>query len=185
MRTINLLFSVLLLTTLVSCGGAGTNGSEGFTTVESDLRDQFGDQAYYIELTITHNDAIGNIISTTVTKDPESLMMGQWTQTQGNWQQTAEVSIEIPEESKASDFMFQLGETVSLKKLSELVEQSKKNLTAEKDLSNPRLHMAMVKYPDTGEEKKAEYIVMLQPETGGTTFTYSYQLNGELIGMDY
>lgn len=186
MRTFNFIFLALLLSTLVSCGGGSdAANAEGFAAIEDDLHSKFGADAYYIELTITSTDNIGNIVSTTVTENPESLVMGEWTYNQGDWQETAEISIEIPEGTQASDFMFQLGEKVSLKKLGELVESSKASLTKEKDLQNPRLHMAMVKYPDTGEEKKAEYIVMLQPENGGTTFTYSYQLSGEFIEMDY
>lgn len=181
--TIGIFFTALLL---ASCGsGSESSNAEGFQEIENQIKSEFGDDAYYTEISITYNESIGNIVGVTVTKDPESMKMGQWNLTSGNWQQNSDISIEIPEGSKAADFMFQIGEIVSLEKLGELVEKSKEALSKEKDLKNPKLHMAFVKYPDTGEASKAEYIVMLQPETGGTFFTYSYQLDGTFIEMDY
>jgi hypothetical protein len=72
-----------------------------------------------------------------------------------------------------------------LKTLGGLVEKSITDLKAEKELEAPALHIAFIKFPDNGEVSNAEYVVMLQPGTGGTTFTYSYELDGSLIGMDY
>lgn len=111
--------------------------------------------------------------------------MGQWTFSLGNWNQTSEVTLEVPEGTKAADFMFQLGEKISLVKLGELVEKSSEQLKAEKDIENPRLEMAFVKYPKNGYVSDAQYIVKLQPENGGTSFTFSYKIDGSLIEMDY
>lgn len=183
--TFLLIFSTVFIT---SCGGGSTTkeaNAAGFSEIEKEINDKFGNAAYYTDLSITHNKSIGNIIGVTVTKNPESLKMEQWNQTQGKWNQIAEVTIEIPKGTKATDFMFQLNETLNLKKLGELVEQSKAQLTKEKKLENPKLHIAAVKYPDTGEISKAEYVVMLQPENGGSTFSFSYTLAGKLIKMDY
>lgn len=182
-QTIYILITVLLLS---SCGG-GTeaDNAEGFKEIEKHIIDEFSSEAYFTEISITQNKAIGNIVGVIVTKQPESLKMGQWNHTSGNWQQNSEITINIPAGTKAKDYMFQLGKEVSLIKLGELVEKSKESLTKEMDLKNPRLHMAFVKYPKTGEAAKAEYLVMLQPETGGTTYTYSYKLDGTFIEMDY
>jgi hypothetical protein len=186
MKTLKLTFALLAFATLVSCGSStATMDKEGFTSIESDLKSKFGDDAYYTELVISHIESIGNVISTTVTEDPSSLMMGEWSQSQGAWKQTSEITLETPEGTKAADFMFQLNDKINLKKLGELVETSMASLTAEKELENPNLHMAFIKFPDNGDVTNAEYVVMLQPATGGTTFTYSYKLDGELIDMKY
>lgn len=179
---------VLFSLCITSCGGGSAKQeatAAGFSEIENQLKDKFGNDAYYTDLSITYNESIGNIISVTVTKNPSSLKMEQWNQTQDNWNQTSDVTIEIPEGTKAADFMFQLNDAINLKKLGELVEQAKAKLSKEKSLTNPKLHMASIKFPDTGEVSKAEYIVMLQPENGGTTFSFSYTLAGELIKMDY
>lgn len=179
---------LVALTTLTSCGGGiGTQpiNAEGFGKIETQLKSKFGENAHYTDLTITYNAAIGNIVNATVTDTPESLKMGEWTFSNGNWVQTSEVFLELPEGTKATEFMFQLNEDASLHKLGELVEESKSLLTKDKNIENPMLHMALVSYPDNGDIAKAQFVVMLQPETGGTTFTYSYRLNGEFIEMDY
>ena len=183
--TILLLFSTLFL---ISCGGGSANQeatAEGFSNIEKDIKDEFGNDAYFTDLSILYNETIGNSISTTVTDDPETLKMGEWVQSQGNWKQTSEVMIEIPEGSKATDFMFQLNEKINLKKLGELVEKSKAQLTKEKNIEDPKLHIAYISFPKNGDVSKAEYAVNLEPKNGGTTFRFSYTLDGELIKMDY
>lgn len=180
-----LLFSVLLLS---SCGGNSSNQeatAAGFSEIENQIKEKFGSDAYYTDLSITYNKSIGNIIGVTVTENPESLKMAQWNNTQDNWTQNSDITVEVPQGTKAADFMFQLNETINLKELGELVEKSKAQLTKEKNLENPKLHIASIQFPDNGDSAKAEYLIMLQPENGGTTFSFSYTLNGELIKMDY
>jgi hypothetical protein len=182
------LIILMIAITLVSCGGDAAKqpaNANGFADIEKEVKSKFGDDAHYTELTIIYNESIGNSISTTVTDAPESLKMGQWTYSLGNWNQTSEVTLEIPEGTKAADFMFQLGEKISLGQLGELVEKSSGQLKAEKDIDNPRLEMAFIKYPKNGDVNDAQYIVKLQPENGGTSFTFSYQMDGSLIEVDY
>ena len=81
--------------------------------------------------------------------------------------------------------MFQLGDKINLTKLGELVETSKKKLTAEKQIENPRLSMAFVKIPRSQDISKAQYSVSLEPENGGTSFSFFYKLDGEFIEMNY
>lgn len=181
---------ILILCTVVlsSCGGGTAKQpatADGFAEIETELKNEFGEDAHYTELAIIYNESIGNSISTTVTDDPESMKMGQWTYSMGNWNQTSEITLEVPEGTRAADFMFQLNEKIGLEKLGELVEKSKDQLESEKDIDNPRFEMAFVKYPKNGNIEEAEYYVKLQPENGGTSFTFNYQLDGSFIEMDY
>ena len=100
-------------------------------------------------------------------------------------QQNSDITIEVPAGTKASDYMFQLGETISLSKLGALVEQSIQKLKDEKDIKNPILSIAGLNFPDNGDISKAQYVINLQPENGGTTFSFYYTLSGDLIKMDY
>ncbi len=178
----------MIVITLMSCGGSTSKqpaDAEGFGAIEKEIKSKFGENAYYTDLSITYNKSIGNIISVTVTDNPESLKMEQWILTQDTWTQNSEITLEVPEGSKAADFMFQLNEKINLTKLGELVEKSSKQLTAEKSIENPTLSMAFVKFPKNGDIAKAEYSVMLKPENGGTSFTFYYKLNSDLIEMDY
>ncbi len=187
MKTLKLI-AIVAMTTLMSCGGSTNKQSadaDGFGAIEKEIKNKFGDNAYYTDLAITYNKSIGNIITVTVTDNPESLKMGQWDQTQNAWKQNSEISLEVPQGSKAADFMFQLNEKINLSKLGGLVEKSSLQLSSEKNIENPALYMAFVKFPKNGDIAKAEYTVMLKPENGGTTFSFYYKLDGELITMDY
>lgn len=180
--------AVIVTVILMSCGGDSAKQpatADGFSEIEKGIKSEFGESAYFTDISIVYNKSIGNIVGVTATKDPSSLIMGQWNQTQGIWKQNQEISIEVPKGSKAADFMYQLDENINLSKLGELTEKSSKQLTAEKNIENPTLSMAYVKFPKNGDVSKTEYTVMLKPENGGTTFTFRYALNGELIKMDY
>ncbi len=188
LKNVNLLFALIVITALLSCGGGASKqpaSAEGFEAIEKEIKNKFGNDAYLTDLTITYNKSIGNIVGVTVTENPESLKMGQWNLTQDAWKQNQDISLEVPKGSKASDFMFQLNDKISLTKLGELVEKSKKQLQTEKELKNLALSMASILFPDNGNISKTEYLVNLQPEIGGTTFRFNYKLNGELIKMDY
>ena len=111
--------------------------------------------------------------------------MGQWDLAQGAWTERSEITLEVPEGTKAADFMFQLNENINLSKLGGLVQKSIKQLTAEKDIENPILSIAYVKFPKNGDLSKVEYTVTLEPENGGTSFSFFYKLNGEFINMNY
>tara|TARA_Y100000780_G_C13630050_1_gene396117 strand:- start:381 stop:962 length:582 start_codon:yes stop_codon:yes gene_type:complete len=179
---------LVLLLHVVSCSNSIQNQpatADGFQNIENVLKDQFGKDAYYTDLTITYNQSIGNIVGVTVTENPESLKMGQWNLTQDTWQQNSDITIEVPAGTKASDYMFQLGETISLSKLGGLVEKSIQKLKDEKNLENPTLSIASLNFPDNGDISKAQYVINLQPENGGTTFSFYYTVSGDLIKMDY
>jgi len=187
MKTIKFLLIAMIMIPFASCNNSNNEeaNAEGFSNLETEIKEKFGSDAYYTELNISYDKSVGNIISLTVTKDPKSLKMGQWNLLQGNWKQHSEISLELPEGTEASDFMFQLNEDINLSKMGELVEKSIEQLKKEKDLNNPVLNMAFIKFPKNGEIDKSEYVVMLNPENGGTTFTFNYTLKGELINMDY
>lgn len=188
MKVVKRIVIVAIIALLVSCGGSTSKQSankKGFTSIEKDIKSKFGEDAYFTDLTVTHNKSIGNIIGVTVTKNPESLKMGQWNNMQGNWKQNSEIALEVPQGTKASDFMFQLNDNINLSKLGELIEVSSKKLTDDKKIENPALSMAFIKFPKNGDTSKTEYVVMLNPENGGTTFTFRYALNGDFIKMDY
>ncbi|WP_146052864.1 hypothetical protein [Aquimarina sp. I32.4] len=188
MKVLKFTALVGVIITLLSCGGGASKqpaNAEGFAVIEEEIKSKFGDEAYFTHLSIAYNKSIGNMIGVTVTKAPESLKMGQWNLSQGNWTQNSEISLEVPEGTKAVDFMFQLNEKINLSKLGELVESSCKQLKEEKSIENPTLSMAQIKFPKNGDITKTEYVVIIIPENGGTNFIFSYELNGDFIGLNY
>lgn len=173
---------------LISCQGGISKqapNAKGFGAIEKEIKSKFGDNAYFTKITIMYDKSIGNSIALTVTDVPESLKMEEWIHSQNNWKQNSKITLEVPEGSKAADFMFQLDDKINLTKLGELIEKSKKQLTVEKNIENPSLDIAYVVFPKNGDISKADYNINLKPENGGTTFRFSYKLNGDLIKMDY
>jgi hypothetical protein len=177
--------AILSALTMASCGGSTeVANAEGFENLEKKIKDKFGKDAYYTKLSISNIKSLGNVINATVTEKPESLKMGEWILTSGKWNQTSEVTLEVPQGTKAADFMFQLGDKVNLTKLGDLVKNSLDALKKEKKI-DPVLNLASVIFPEDGDIKKAKYRVELKPKTGGTSFSYYYKLDGSFIEMDY
>ena len=185
---LGVLLLVLITALLTSCNGGSSKQpatAEGFAAIEKEINDKFGKNAFFTDLSVVFIEGIGNSISVTVTESPESLKMGQWDLSQNSWTQRSEVTLEVPENSLAKDFMFQLNDKINLIKLGSLVEQSIQKLKDEKDIKNPKLSIASINFPDNGDVSKANYSINLKPENGGTTFSFYYKLNGELEKMDY
>lgn len=177
-------FAAIIITGfMLSCSRSNSTdvSLEGFQKLEENLNDQFGKEAYYTELSITPIETLGNIVTTTVTKDPSSLKMGQWNNTQGDWNLTSDVALSIEGNAKASDFMFQLDEKINLKTLGKLVEQSMKKLITSHNLKNPKLDIAYINFPKDGNLKKMQYVLKLRPEHGGTAFDFFYDIKGNSI----
>lgn len=188
MKVLKFTVIVTVLIMLISCSGGTSKkpaNAEGFEAIEKEIKSKFGENAYFTNLNIIYNESLGNSIGVTVTEAPESLQMGEWLLSQDSWKQTSEITLEVPDGSKAANFMFQLNEKINLSKLGELVEKSSVQLKTEKNIKNSVLHIAFIKFPENGDITKTEYIVMLKPENGGTTFTFNYKLDGSLIEMDY
>ncbi|MEZ4796078.1 MAG: hypothetical protein R2785_02805 [Flavobacteriaceae bacterium] len=188
LKNVNLLTLLIAFAIFISCEKGINKQSataNGFSIIEKELKSKFGENAYYTDLLVIYNASIGNIISVTVSEVPESLKMEQWNASQGAWKQNQDISIEVPLGSKASDFMFQLNDTINLTKLGALVERSNSELITQKNIENPKLYIASIKFPKNGDVSKTEYIVVLKPEMGRTSFTFSYNIDEELIKIDY
>lgn len=185
MKSLMIAVTLFIGSMLFSCSTSTPGSEEDFLAIESDIKQEFGADAYYTNFVIMFNKTVGTMISTTVTDNPESLKMGEWNQSQGTWNQSAEVTLELPEGTKAVDFMFQLNDEINVKSLGKLVEKSKEKLMTEKDIKNPAVEMAFIQFPDNGDKSKAKYVVKLAPQNGGTSFSFFYDLNGEFIEMDY
>jgi len=183
-----LFLAALFCISLASCGGAGGgtggSGDVNFDKIESNLNKKFGDDAHYTNLSIAHVNNIGTIINTTVTDDPASLKLGEYTRLKGAWEQKADVTLELGS-GTAEDFMFNLTEDVSLTTLSELVDTSKKKLADEKDLADAHLKLAVLNVPNRGTKADMKYNIVLEPKNGGTSFNFTYTLDGTLDNFSY
>ncbi|MDR2498787.1 MAG: hypothetical protein LBD28_05040 [Tannerellaceae bacterium] len=172
------------LTVLTSCATNFSQDAAGFEQIQKTLKSKFGDKAYYTDLSVIFNKATGAIINVTQTSKPESLKLEEWTCMKGAWSQRADVTLEISD-GVPTDFMYQLSGKFELKNLGAMVEKSIKKLQEDKKIKNPQLEIAQMRTPDRGSVEDMRIIIILKPENGGTSFTYSYNLDGELLSEDY
>ncbi|MGH1386815.1 hypothetical protein [Kordia sp.] len=188
MKVINftMIVIVVVVLSLLSCDtSTHTQPADAiaFNAIEKVMKSEFGENACYTNLTISYNKTTGSSINTIVTNAPKSLKMEKWNSTQNIWKKTSDIFIEVPNGTKAKDFMFQLNDTINLSTLGDLVEKSSKQLQQEKNIEKPALHLATIKFPKNGDVSKTEYCIMLKPENGDKTFSFFYSIDGKLIKM--
>jgi hypothetical protein len=178
---------VMVVISLLSCSTpTHTQPADAiaFNAIEKVMKSEFGENACYTNLTISYNKINGNVINTIVTNAPKSLKMEKWNSTQNTWKKTSDIFIEVPNGTKAKDFMFQLNDTINLSTLGDLVEKSSKQLQQEKNIEQPALYLASIQFPKNGDISKTEYCIMLKPENGDETFSFFYTIDGKLIKMN-
>jgi hypothetical protein len=184
-----LCISLFLVTSCGSSSSKYTPDAEGFAKIQDDLKSKFGDDAYYSNIGIVYiaGDAPGSgiVLNITVTKDPASLSMEEWAYSSyGGWRKTANVTVEVPEGVDAKEFVYQLAGKFDLKKAGELVELSAKKLADEKQIKNAVLNMAQLN-PGNRPASTTDIYIAMKPENGGTTFSFHYDLDGNLTSFDY
>lgn len=177
---------------IVSCESKSkyTQDAAGFESIQNDLKKKFGEDAYYTDISITNSigegAGAGLGLHLTVTKEPQSLKMQEWIyNSYTNWNNTADVTLEIPEGDNAKDFMYQLGGKFDLKKIGELVESSVKKAADEKNIENLVLDMVLLKTPDNTDASETTVFIRMKPKDGGTAFNFRYDLDGKLLSFDY
>ena len=182
----NLFLAFIVCISIVGCGGETDFGENSGTIkkVKDLLVDKFGEGAFYTSIRINQTDH-GSIVSATVTEDPSSLKMEEWNHFQGKWDQTSEVTLEISGGAKAEDFMYVLNkDLISFDLLGKLVDQSKEKLNKEKNI-DAVTDLIMINAPKDGDFSTMKYYINLKPRSGGTTFTFSYNMDGTLDDFDY
>jgi hypothetical protein len=160
--------------------------SEGVSEVVSRLNESFGKSANFTDITISYVKGIGSTISATGTKDPTSTKLISRLYANGQWEDVAEVTLEISGDAKPSDFMFMLDEVDQLKKVPEMVKFSIEKIKKEKNFDVVAEHVS-VKYPSrrTSPDDNLSYDVNLAPETGGTTLIAVFDEKGNYKRLIY
>jgi hypothetical protein len=183
------LVGIAFIMPFVSCNsikGKAFETSEGVTEVVTKLKEAFGKNASYTEITISYYKGIGSTISATGTNDPSSPKMVSKLYSKGKWEETSDVILEVSEGAKPSDFMFTLEEVEHLKKVPEMVKVSIEKIKQEKDFDVVAEHVS-VKYPSRiiGPDDKLRFDVNLRPENGGTSFIMTFDNKGDFKRMTY
>jgi citrate lyase gamma subunit len=175
------LFAALLMT---SCAKNFTQDAAGFEEIQNELKSKFGENAYYTNFTVTYDKTVGTIILVTETSDPESLKLEEWQYMRGAWEQRSDVTLEVSD-GKSNDFMYQLSGKFDLKKIGDLIEQSVKKLADEKKIDNAKVKIVSMNTPDNDSAEHTKILIALEPANGGTSFSFFYDLDGNLLSFNY
>ena len=132
---------------------------------------------------VGYSEELGLSFGAEVAEAPGSLKMEGWTWALDNWTQDSDITLEVSGGSP-EEFMFNLSEEVDLTKVGKLVEESKQRLKDEKGIKGV-LELVSINAPDDADKSKMEYRILVQPEHGGTTFTFTYTLEGQFVEMSY
>lgn len=185
MKKITRLFCALgAAVVLFSCKNTDYQDASTITELKNELQSKFGKEAYYTQISVT-NSKTGSVVVVSQTSDPASLKMSDWTKLQGFWKETAEIALEVSEGVNPADFMFKLGEKVDLDLVGKLVDQSKEKVISEKKIKDVFVKHININAPNDGDFSRMFYYISIEPKGGGTTFTFYYDLQGNLTRFDY
>lgn len=177
--------------TFASCdyfggGGRKFETSDGIAKLVSDLKNEFGKEAFYTSIGFAWNSHTGTSINATGTADPASKKMMERTRLKGVWKNNSEITLEISGDAKPTDFMFTLADLGDLSKVPDMIKQSVEKIRKEKNFdvvaTNVTIHS-----PDELKEQteRFSYHIILEAENGGTSFTTIFDQNGNFKRLIY
>jgi hypothetical protein len=167
-----------------SLGSSYSTSKEGFEKLGKDLESKFGKESYYTDITLSYDKTVGDMLNIKVAKDPNTLTMEEHNYMRGVWQKKSDITLEIEGGANPKEFMMTLDEA-KLNTVWPLIEQSKKKLLDEKKLAETVLKMITIQVPDNGEKTTTTIYILLEPKTGGTQFSFVYDLSGKLVSFNY
>lgn len=184
---------LLIILPIISCGGGIFNGPafnspESVNKLINSLNERFTKDGGYMQITITYNEQDGNTIIAQATQDISMNKLQEWVYAKGIWEQKSVITMEIPEGSIPSDFMFQLKD-INISNLPEMVNKAKQKVAEDKGLNELVCTSVSFTMSDRRSfENKIEDIVQtitIAPSSGGTNFNCYFDINGEIKEISY
>ncbi|TYQ16309.1 UNVERIFIED_CONTAM: hypothetical protein Cloal_2836 [Acetivibrio alkalicellulosi] len=158
---------------------------EGIKGIIEKLENKYSKEAGFNKVLLMYQEDVGDMISCTGANDINSYVLIESFYSNGYWQDTAEITLEI-ENGEPSDFMFKLDE-VDVTKIPKLIEEAKKTLADDKNLEDTKVQSIGIIVPDEISDKLSDliYLIILEPKNGGTRFTFNYTSDGAFIDYTY
>lgn len=180
------LLYIPILLFMFSCSNVTISFENDVSLIElkRELISKFGEAAYYTNISITNSD-YGSFVGVTQTDDPKSLKMTGWNYVNGNWNQTTDVTLELPSNANVEDFMFQLDKIIDFDIMGRVVQESKNKIVNEKGIKDIKVENIFIKAPRNGDLKEMKYFITISPKAGGTDFNFWYNMDGTLDKFDY
>lgn len=181
MHTSKLLVTFFFSLLLYSCKSGFEHNKAGMEKLNAELKKEFGAEAWYTSIELVNSGGSDDIVTVDQTKDPNSLKQEQWSQFHGFWEKKADITLSI-QGAEPKSFMFQLDKEVSLAKLGELMEQSRKRLLDEKKVDDSQVVLAQIKASSKMNSKQEGlyYSISLQSKKGNKSYNFVYNIDGNL-----
>lgn len=176
-----LVIGVLLFT---SCTKKFSQDANGYVEIQKEIMAKFGNDAYFTNISVTYDKNVGDVIFVTVTDDPESMKMESWNYMKRKWEKVSDIVLEL-EEGNIRDFMYQLKDEYDLVRVGELVELSLLKIQEEEQIKDAVAKTVTLNAPDDTTSDETQIFIDIEPRSGGTSFTFFYDLDGALIAFDY
>lgn len=183
---------ILIGFTITACeyfggGGRTFETEEGVKETREQLDSKFGKGAWYTDVTLSYDKSTGTVITGTGTADPNSPKLIERHLMKGIWKDLSEITMEISGGGQPKDFMFTLDQ-VNMDKIPALVKQSKEKVSKEKGIKDVVVTWVSISMPDklnNDKPAKPSYRLNVEPESGGTHFTFIYDVQGNFENMIY
>lgn len=166
---------------MFSCKSGFEHNRTGMEKLNKELKEEFGADAWYTSIELVNSGGSDDVVTIDETKDPNSLKQEQWSQFHGFWEKKADITLSI-QGAEPKSFMFQLDKEVSLSKLGELMELSKKKLKEEENIGDAEVVLAQIKASNKMNTKQEGlyYSISLQSKKSGKSYNFVYDIDKRL-----
>lgn len=181
MRTLKLILALLICVCICSCKSGFEYNRAGMEKLNGELKNEFGAETWYTSIVLENSGGSDDIVTIDETKDPNSRKQEQWSQFHGFWEKKADITLSI-QGAEPKSFMFQLDKEVSLGKLGDLMEQSRKQVLAEQKIDDGLVTLAEIRASNKMNTKQdgMYYSIVVSSKKAGKSFNFVYDLNGKL-----
>ncbi|WP_118950701.1 hypothetical protein [Taibaiella helva] len=165
---------------LFSCKSGFEHNRAGMEKLNKELKEEFNAEAWYTSVELANSGGSDDVVTIDMTKDPNSLKQEQWSQFHGFWDKKADITLSI-QGAEPKSFMFQLDKEVSLGKLGDLMEASRKQLAA-KGADDAQVILAQIKASTqmNTKEEGIYYSISFESKKQNKSYNFVYNLDGSL-----
>lgn len=182
MRLLKTWLPLCFLFLFFSCKSGFEHNRAGMEKLNKELKDEFGAEAWYTSIELANSGGSDDIVTVDQSKDPNSHKQERLSQFHGFWDKKADITLSIDPGIDPKLFMFQLDKEVSLGKLGDLMEASRKQLATEKGADDALVTLAQIRASNQ-MNTKAEgiyYSISLESKKNNKSYNFVYNLDGTL-----
>lgn len=152
--------------------------------LQKELTEKFGAEAWYSEITVLSPTLDETMIRVKETKDPNSLKGKTWVKESDSWIPSDDVLFQF-NDGKPENHLFQLNKKVTIQRLVQLIDTSKKSLR-QKSIDDAVIHFVSIQSAQMviNPARRVLYNISFQSKDRDRSYSFIYDLNGKLISFN-